>query len=167
MTSNIIILNGPSSAGKSSITKELQFQLDSIYLHLPLDSFLAMVPDHIEEKAPLYEKTIPTLIDSAVSLVKNQNNVIADVVLFPENMTLFVDKLKNFSSHFIAITASLKTLQHREKTRGDREIGLAESQYQDIHKDIAYDFKIDTTELTAKESAQKIIESLDLETRPI
>jgi chloramphenicol 3-O phosphotransferase len=42
----VIYLNGTSSAGKSSIARALQAKLDDLYLHVPLDVFLQMVPPH-------------------------------------------------------------------------------------------------------------------------
>jgi chloramphenicol 3-O-phosphotransferase len=42
----VIYLNGTSSAGKSTIARALHDQLDDLYLDVPLDVFLWMVPPH-------------------------------------------------------------------------------------------------------------------------
>lgn len=43
---DLIFLNGPSSAGKSSIARELQHCLDDYYLYLGIDTFIAMMPEN-------------------------------------------------------------------------------------------------------------------------
>ena len=53
-------------------------------------------------------------------------------------------------------------LEARERARGDRMIGLARRQFARIHKDIAYDLALDTTQATALECAQRIKESFGL-----
>jgi chloramphenicol 3-O-phosphotransferase len=40
----VIYLNGTSSAGKSTIARALHERLDDLYLDVPLDVFLWMVP---------------------------------------------------------------------------------------------------------------------------
>lgn len=41
---DVIILNGASSSGKSSIARELQGMLLENYLHIGIDTFIAMMP---------------------------------------------------------------------------------------------------------------------------
>ena len=41
---NVVLLNGTSSAGKSTIAKELQGIMETPYLHMGIDHFLASVP---------------------------------------------------------------------------------------------------------------------------
>ena len=43
----VILLNGCSSAGKSSIAQALQAQLPGLWLHIKLDQFLQMLPLHL------------------------------------------------------------------------------------------------------------------------
>jgi|GEM_PF-3541636 len=49
MPATVIFLNGVSSAGKTSIAKVLQRLLPEPYLHVPLDSFEAMLPERYDE----------------------------------------------------------------------------------------------------------------------
>ncbi|GAA1551717.1 hypothetical protein GCM10009789_01840 [Kribbella sancticallisti] len=44
MTPSVIFLNGPSSAGKTTLGKALQDTLDEPYLLMGLDTCFAMVP---------------------------------------------------------------------------------------------------------------------------
>ena len=53
----IVVLNGASSAGKTSIARELQRMLPVAYLHVQLDAFRAMEPPgYFEGIAPELRK---------------------------------------------------------------------------------------------------------------
>ena len=59
MTSGkIILLNGASSAGKTSIVRDLQTILDEAYLEAGIDKFLFMLPAHYLMKAHLWHEVI-------------------------------------------------------------------------------------------------------------
>ncbi len=44
---NVVLLNGTSSAGKSTIAKALQEQMDDPYLHTGVDHFLPRLPTRL------------------------------------------------------------------------------------------------------------------------
>ena len=48
LQSRVILLNGTSSAGKSSLAKELQSRLGSPYLHVCIDSFEKRMPERYD-----------------------------------------------------------------------------------------------------------------------
>ncbi len=54
----IILLNGASSAGKSSIVRALQTILDEAYLEAGIDKFLFMLPTDYLMKAHLWHEVI-------------------------------------------------------------------------------------------------------------
>jgi chloramphenicol 3-O phosphotransferase len=43
----IIFLNGPSSSGKTTLAKELQYKLDGYYLHIGIDKMIGLMPSHL------------------------------------------------------------------------------------------------------------------------
>ena len=47
-------------------------------------------------------------------------------------------------------------LEARERARGDRLIGLARRQFARIHKDMRYDFEVDTSLATPLDCAERI-----------
>ncbi len=55
--STVIILNGASSSGKSSLLKELQNTLDEPYLNAGLDKFLWMLPSRYLDR-PLWDDVL-------------------------------------------------------------------------------------------------------------
>ena len=45
MSRHVILLNGVSSAGKTTLAKAIQKCAGDIWLHVAMDSFVAMLPD--------------------------------------------------------------------------------------------------------------------------
>lgn len=43
----VIFLNGPSSSGKTSIAKALQYLLPEPYMLLGIDKMISMMPEHL------------------------------------------------------------------------------------------------------------------------
>lgn len=157
----IIILNGTSSAGKTSIAKALQKQMHDCYLHFQMDVFWEMVPEHIEANSENFPYLKESIIDSAYALAKKNHNLIMDIVFMPEQLKSLKEKLKEFEILTFAITASLEVTEQRERQRKDRKNGLARSQYDHIHKNTSYDLIIDTTHHNFTLGADTIIKHLN------
>tara|TARA_Y100000294_G_scaffold177981_1_gene206107 strand:+ start:10793 stop:11272 length:480 start_codon:yes stop_codon:yes gene_type:complete len=157
---HIIVLNGTSSSGKSSIVKALQESFEEPYLHLQLDMFWDMVPKHIEANSNNFANIKHVVMDTLWSLNKHGMNVILDTVVMPKGLLFVQEQLKGLDAFYVYVHADLDTLKEREKNRGDRKIGLAESQKSEILKDCSYDIHVDTTHKTAEEAAQEIIPNL-------
>ncbi len=155
--SKAIILNGTSSSGKTSLAKALQKELDGPYLHCQMDSFLNMI---YVERFPNEKLSgvIEAFMESSKCLLDKGYDVIIDTVFQPENMKIFLDFLKDHSVTTVAVKASLPILQQREKARGDREIGQAESQFRSNIYSFNHKIEIDTTNQNLAE-ASRILKS--------
>lgn len=161
----IIILNGTSSSGKTSIAKELLKQLQGRYFFFSVDNFLThSMPEDINLK----NKDDLILLNSAISgfnkafgpISKHIPNIIIDHVLQEEDWLKEISTaLKNVETFFVHVTAPLEVVEEREATRGDRALGTARKQYDQIEKH-QYDFKIDTSLNTPEVCAQMIIKNL-------
>ena len=57
MNGNIIILNGTSSSGKTSIVNALQAILDEPYLEVGIDKFIFMLPGRYLDR-PLWDEVL-------------------------------------------------------------------------------------------------------------
>ena len=179
----ILLLNGPGSAGKTSLARALQLLTQAPFLHVQMDSFLSMQPprdDNHEETffwqtthedgAPLtrfhtgprgtalmrgYRRSIAALAGEGL-------NVIADDVAVAEDIADYRDALSPFRLLVVKVHAPLAVLEAREKARGDRMIGLARDQWQRVHAGVNYDFTLDTSALTPEVGAQLICERFGL-----
>ena len=125
----IIVLNGTSSAGKSSLAIELQKTLPGNYLNVSIDSFISMIPDKsFDEKI---EGVVTAMGKTVGALANENNNIILDTVLYdPKRRCRELQKeLKNHKVIWVKVVCSnINELNRREADRGDRPLGVAESQ---------------------------------------
>lgn len=165
----ILLLNGASSSGKTSLAKALQYLLESPYLYLGLDTFIDMFPDgygDVEDKflQEINRKHILSAMNTCiVSLADSGYNLIIDHVLDERDSEKeILSQLSSFHVMFIGIRCPLEILEKREKSRGDRQIGLAKSQYDTVHSNKAYDLEVDTNLYNSTECACRIQLHFDL-----
>lgn len=186
----IILLNGSSSAGKTTIAKELQkLSGDDILFHTGVDHFWKMVPREFydgfgtkshetwlfsvstddENKpivhiavGPLAKKFAYTVAQCIKCLADCGHNVVIDEVLLDdEALQHYAQALSGHTVYFVGVTCALEELERREKDRGDRVIGLARGLWQVVHKHKNYyDITIDTTHCSGFECAQQIWDAM-------
>lgn len=85
----VILLNGASSSGKSTLARSLQEHIKSIkqeeYIIISIDDFLNMTVDE-----PIYEEDVfeisPLLCQKVLSILKNGQGVIIDHVITSERI---------------------------------------------------------------------------------
>jgi chloramphenicol 3-O phosphotransferase len=179
----IILLNGASSAGKSSIARALQARLPGLWLHVALDQFLAMMPLKFHGVAegvrlvPQPDGTLPVQIGpigyetlhgfhrAVRALAAGGARVIVDDVIL--NRALLTDwqrELDGLDVFFVGVRCALQELQRREQARGDRGIGQAVWQCDLVHRHMSYDAEIDSTSTTPAVCAEAI--TIAIEQRP-
>jgi len=158
----IIILNGVSSAGKTTLAKTLQERLNEPFWYLGGDVFIDMMPDKFFDDYAV-GKAISHFHHAIKSFSDRGFNTIVDC-LFEEIDWLeeCVGLLHDYSVLLVHVTCPLEELRRREKERGDRDIGLAEAQIPLLNpKDNIYDITVDTHNNSPEECADKIIALLD------
>lgn len=185
---NVIFLNGPSSAGKTTLSELLQQKLPDPFMNIGMDKIIFMMPlqvnnwtglgeahgfwwlPDIDEQGktiyhlqfgPYAKKAMETLKDMVIALVQNGHNVIVDEVCFGvEGVASWRRKLANLCAIFVGVKAPLQILELRERIRGDRIVGSARAQFYTVHKDVSYDMEVDTHSTDIEECAQMIIDAL-------
>ncbi|MCX4821334.1 chloramphenicol phosphotransferase CPT family protein [Streptomyces sp. NBC_01142] len=160
----IIFLNGTSSSGKSSIAKELLQVLDEPYFHMPVDAFHAMrsqreaAPDELRD---VLRRTWMGFHRAVAGMAAAGNNVVVDHVLSEQWRLL--DCLGLFAARdvvLVGVRCSLLEVERRERERGDRPVGLAARQLEQVHAHGLYDIECDTTTADAVDCAQQIRDCL-------
>lgn len=190
--SQIIFLNGTSSAGKTSIAKKLQEFADVPFLHIGIDTFFFMLhPRYIMEGAEselgyqfirVDDEEGPKLIvksgtegkrishvmrRSMKALEKNGLNLIIDEVLFSdEDYWDYLELFEESRVIFVAVKPPVEVAESREKARGDRVLGLARGLYPIVYPNKHYDLEIDSSRLTPEASARQILEFAQAHPRP-
>jgi chloramphenicol 3-O phosphotransferase len=182
----VIILNGPSSVGKSSIMKAFQTKEKTPWLSIGIDNFFVGVlppkfyledtPEHRlvmhgiaseDAKGKLFtltvgsegQKVIKGMHRSIAAYAQTGNNVIVDYIQYDNTWITDLQKsLNGIKVVWVGVTASLDSIQQREKKRGTSPEGHARSHYNTVHQRITYDLMLDTDSLTPEQSAEKIID---------
>ena len=162
MSSVVIVLNGASSAGKTSIARAIQERSPTPVLHASLDAFVDMFHwPAIAEKEERWEcqRTGVANFHAALPiLAASRFHLVVDHVF--EQMAWFEacrDALKEKKTYFIGVRCPLPILGAREKARGDRKLGMAASQVDRVHANKPYAFEVDTSVHTADECAEAIL----------
>lgn len=161
----IVVLTGPSSAGKSTLSKYLCENLVEHHLHIQLDAYRNMEPaSYWDVGKPLAQVRMAALCRAinatAATFSRHGQAVIVDHVLSSDAWHYMLEDLIDLPVLIIGVFCSLDVLTKREISRADRKIGLAKSQFDSIHADRHYDHTIDTSSLSAFDCAQSVLEWL-------
>ena len=173
-TARIVVLNGVSSAGKSSIARALQGIAADAFLHVQMDTFLWMLPPayqgncagfaeetHAQREKPtpvansamVVQQTLRGMRHAIAALAGQGLSLVVDDVLDETAALEYVRLLAAFKFYMVGVFAPLEVLETREQGRGDRVIGRARSQFDLVHRNIHYDLKIDTSTASPMECA--------------
>jgi chloramphenicol 3-O phosphotransferase len=170
----IIILNGTSSSGKTSLLEALQEKLTEPYLNAGIDKFIWMLPERYLDR-PLWDDVLGLatkvgetgqilfsgMHHAIAALSRTGNNVLADHVLVePAWATECIELFADLPAYLIGLQCPLEILEAREKARKNRTLGQARAQFEIIHKYCSYDLEVDTSIDSPEVCAEKIIERL-------
>lgn len=156
----IIVLNGPSSSGKTTLAKHLQvLSTSEAFLHVALNAFRDMEPPgywgtDTKDLWPLRVEALCRSINAAAAAyARAGESVIVDHVLPEQGWSWMAQDFAGLPVLFVGVHCGAEELARREMARGDRPIGLAASQGR-VHQKRAYDFEVDTTQVSAQECAK-------------
>ena len=185
----MIILNGPSAVGKSSIIRALQAQRKEPWLSVGIDNlFVGVLPPkfYLEDKTEhhtimrgeatkdaqgklftLYfgdegRKVIKGMHGAIAAYARAGNNVIVDYIMYePEWLDDLKKSLQGLRVISVGVTAPLEVIAQREILRKTSPEGHARSLYESVHQGWTYDLKIDTGSITPEQAADKIVDHLE------
>lgn len=152
MPQRIVLLNGTSSAGKTTIARALQRTLKPRWLYLGVDQFIQMLTDAASDSAPEQggADVGRLLADGWYGVISGIaasgfDVIVDDVIAEPSRLEAAIRLLAPFEVTFVAVRCPLEVAVQREKDRGDRHVGLAAQQFDLVHADRSYDCEIDTS----------------------
>jgi chloramphenicol 3-O phosphotransferase len=143
------------------LCKKLQEVFDEPYIHLEEDCFVFNTyHDRFldSDLAPeIFKKTMLGYYRSLRAFLSAGHNILADTGFYtPELLYQCVRELLGESVWLVGVHCSLEELERREKSRGDRQIGLAKEQMATIHNSVIYDIEIDSSTSSPEECAMFI-----------
>ena len=163
----IIFLNGVTSTGKTTLSKEIQLQLNENIYHISNDIFQNMVSvKFLEENYWKYlAEAIIMMYHTARNLSCQGINVIIDGMLL-ENVELkshykMMRKIISDSPLILVeVICPLEECRKRNIERGDREEFQSYEQSKMMTKNIKYDVTVNTYLNTSEECAKEIIKKV-------
>jgi chloramphenicol 3-O phosphotransferase len=163
--SKIILINGASSAGKSTLAKAFQALVDEPFLHFSLDLLMfggEVLPTRRDTAGPFSWASLrPMLFDGyhrcLAALASAGNNVVVDYVIETQDqLDRLVYLLTPFDVFYVCLHCPLPELEQREWRRGDRSIGDARRDYDLVNHFGPYDAELDGM-LSADANAASLI----------
>lgn len=162
----VILLNGRSSSGKTSIGRALLARLPEPWFLVSADDIGAMRSQartrtlDDDGLAEVLRRTRLGYHRAVAALASVGNDVIMDYPLSePWRLEDLLGVLEGYEVTLVEVRCSLPELRRREGARADRPVGLAESQT-GVHEHGEHDVVVDTTDLSPEAAADRIVAAL-------
>ncbi len=155
----IILLNGPSSSGKTTLSKTLQRMFkeknNQQYQIVSIDDFMKISTSETIYEDDVFEIS-QEMCDAVISYLQTSNGVIVDHVITSERIyKQFLEMAKPYKTLLVHVSCPLDVLLQREKERGNRCLGSAKDSYDYLYPKDGYDLTIDTNSLSKEECGLK------------
>jgi chloramphenicol 3-O phosphotransferase len=153
MAATIILINGASSSGKSTLCRALQARIHQPFWHYSIDHFRAgVLPwDRIKTGEFPWSSLRPAFFEGfhrcLPALAGAGNHLIVEHIIENDAWLIhLVRLLAPFDVFFVGVHCPLVELEARERRRGDRRIGEARTDFETVHVNRSYDFEVDGTQ---------------------
>lgn len=162
----IIVLNGASSAGKSTPARAVQAEIDEPFLCFSLDFFFfrdEVLPRRFSEGGAFaWEQMRPQIFEGYFrclpALLSAGNNLVVDYIIESQQQwDRLSELLRPFDLFLVGVHCPLEELERRERARGDRRAGDAARDLLSVHTFTSYDLEVDSRQPVA-ENAHQIVQ---------
>ncbi|MEU2225417.1 chloramphenicol phosphotransferase CPT [Streptomyces sp. NPDC012751] len=172
MSTQVIVLNGGSSSGKSGITRCLKAILPHPWINLGVDDLIDRLPpsliengsgvefgkqgevvlgDGFREMEEAWTKGVAAMARAGARII------IDDVFLSGRaSQERLRAHLEGLEVLWVGVHCDPEIAAGREIARGDRVIGMAASQAEIVHKGVVYDIEVDTSHTESLDCARAI-----------
>ncbi|MFE7525306.1 chloramphenicol phosphotransferase CPT [Kitasatospora sp. NPDC057542] len=172
MTTQIIVLNGGSSSGKTGITRCLKAVLPQVWLSLGVDDLIAALPATLMQSGTgvelgqngevsvgdAFRQAEAAWTAGIAAMARAGARVIIDDVFLggAASQERLRGHLEGLEVLWVGVRCDPEIAAGREVARGDRVAGMAASQAEVVHKDVVYDVEVDTGTTESIECARII-----------
>lgn len=148
----IILLNGASSSGKSSVARAVQARIEEPFWHISIDHLrdsgvlpTARIRSGEFQWASMRDAFFEGFEQSLLAYARCGNNLIVEHIMESRAWLLRLTRLlEGQDVFFVGLHCDLAELERREIARGDRRIGDARRDYHQIHSYCRYDVELDS-----------------------
>ncbi|MFC4629376.1 chloramphenicol phosphotransferase CPT [Promicromonospora alba] len=172
MNTQVIVLNGGSSSGKSGLARSLQTALPDAWLSLSIDTLVDAMPVRLttggdgigfaddggvdvgQEFMALQDAWIAGL----VAMARAGAHIVVDDVFLGggASQRRWLDALGDVPTLWVGVRCDAAVAEAREAARGDRVAGMAAKQAEVVHEGVTYDLEVDTTHTGSVDCARTI-----------
>lgn len=168
----VIVLNGGSSSGKSSISRALQEMLPGLWLTFGVDTFIEALPGRGDSpRAGITYEQGGTITLSAEYRAMERSWYTGLSSMAAAGAQLILDEVMlsgaagqqrlravfaGVSVVWVGVHCAPEVAASREAQRPDRTEGMARAQSLSVHDGVSYDFEVDTTNRSAGECAHDV-----------
>jgi chloramphenicol 3-O phosphotransferase len=172
VTTQVIVLNGGSSSGKSGIVRCLQAVLPDPWLAVGVDSLVEAMPVSMQTSdggiefaadggvsvGPAFRMLQAAWREGVAAMVRAGARVIVDDVFLggAASQQEWQKVFDGLEVLWVGVRCDPAVAAGREIARGDRIRGMAVSQAEVVHQGVLYDLEVDTTHTEALECARTI-----------
>ncbi|MER6599726.1 chloramphenicol phosphotransferase CPT [Streptomyces parvus] len=172
MTTQVIVLNGGSSSGKSGIVRCLQAELPTPWLAAAIDTFVDSLPASLRSAGEGIEFAADGGVtvgeefrrleaawrEGVAAMARAGAPVIIDDVFLggPASQEPWRKALTGLDVLWVGVRCESEVAEAREIARGDRPKGMAAAQAEKVHEGVSYDVEVDTTHMESLACARTI-----------
>lgn len=147
----IILLNGASSSGKSSLARAVQARIEEPFWHISIDHLrdsgvlpTARIRSGEFQWTAMRDAFFEGFEQSLLAYVRCGNNLIVEHIMESRAWLLrLAGLLAGQDVFFVGLHCDLGELERREAARGDRRIGDARRDFHQVHSYCRYDAELD------------------------
>jgi chloramphenicol 3-O phosphotransferase len=162
----VVVLNGGSSAGKTSIGRCLQDLLPRPWLLLGVDDLIEVAPSSLVSYGPhgkvvfgaqwraleaAWSRGVAAMARAGAGVIID--DVFLDGAVSQQRTSEYLEGLEVL---WVGVHCAPDVAAARERARGDRPAGMAAGQAVAVHCGVVYDLVVDSSAATPKECARLI-----------
>lgn len=172
MKTQVIVLNGGSSSGKSGIARCLQAVLPDPWLALGTDTMVDAMPASLQASesgiafgpdggvsvGPQFRELEDAWTEGVTAMARAGARIIVDEVFLSgaAGQRRWSERLRGLGVLWVGVRCEPEVAAGRETARGDRVVGMAAAQAELVHRGVVYDLEVDTTRTEAMACARTI-----------
>jgi chloramphenicol 3-O phosphotransferase len=173
MGTQVIVLNGVSSSGKTTLARSLQAIFAASWLLLGIDDLIRAMPNqgledgsllHIGENGrvhlgPGWRDLEASWYRGVAAIVASGPGVIFDEVFLDGRKTQerLRESFGGLGVLWVGVKCDREIARAREALRPDRIPGMAESQAALVHEGVVYDMTVDTSHASPESCAAEVL----------
>lgn len=176
MPRHVVVVNGGSSSGKTSIARQLQRILPEPWLRFGVDELIDAMPPSVTSGSsgiefgaagevavgPAFRALESAWMTGLAATAHAGARIIVDDVFLSgrASQDRWRAALDGLEVLWVGVRCEPSVAAEREERRGDRTAGMATSQADTVHDGVTYDVEVDTTTQAPEECARLIASHL-------